>query len=132
MGYAWSDVQIYFAMLGESGRELYRLFIVADFGNAVLMAVGLTLLMAFLLDRLNLGSTWVGLAVYLPALGGSLDIFENVLLLSMLGQFPELGESTARAASAVTSAKLATGVVAVAAIAISLLGWAAVSMRSRE
>lgn len=124
MGYTWTDVEIYFAVLGESGRRLYRVFLIADLGNAILMAAAGSLLLAFLTTRSGLERTWFGIVAFIPLAAGTLDLLENTLLLIMLGQFPDIAESLAGAASTTTTVKLWTGMTGVAAVAIGLVGWA--------
>lgn len=132
MGYAWTDVQVYFAILGESGRSLYRLFLIADSGNAILMASAVTLLLAFLTTRLGLGGTRVSLVAFIPVAGGALDLLENALLLVMLDRFPEIAESLAGIASITTASKLVTSLAGAAAVVAGLTGWAVKALRRSD
>ena len=131
MGYSWTEVEVYLAVLGESGRRLYRVFLVADLGNAILMASAVSLLLTFLTIRLGLERSWFGIAAFIPIAGGALDLLENAMLLVMLGQFPNVTESLAGAASMTTALKLVTGMAGLAAVAVGLIGWAATVIRRR-
>jgi hypothetical protein len=129
MGYAWTDVEIYFAVLGDSGRRLYRVFLIADFGNAILMASAVSLLLVFLATRLGLERTWLGIVAFIPIAAGALDLLENTLLLVMLHRFPDIEESLASAASMTTALKLVTGTAAAATVVIGLIAWAVTALR---
>lgn len=129
MGYAWTDVQVYFAVLGEAGRRLYRVFLVADLGNAILMASAVTLLLVFLTARLGLERTWIGMVAFIPIVSGALDLVENTLLLIMLGRFPDLAESLTGAASTITTLKLVSVLAGATLVVLGIFGWAATMVR---
>jgi hypothetical protein len=131
-GYAWTDVEIYFAVLGESGRRLYRVFLIADFGNAILMASAVSLLLVFLTAQMGLTGTWFGTVAFIPIAAGTLDLLENALLLAMLHRFPDIAESLAGAGSITTTLKLAAGMTGMAAVAVGLISWAIRAVRQRS
>jgi hypothetical protein len=132
LGYAWTDMEIYLAVLGESGRRLYRVFLIADLGNAILMASAMSLLLVFLTTRLGLEGSWIGNVAFAPIAAGILDLLENVLLLVMLHRFPDIAESLASAGSTTTALKLLTMMTGMAAVVLGLIGWAVMAARRRS
>ncbi len=78
---------------------------------------------------LGLERTWFAIVAFIPLAAGTMDLLENTLLLIMLGQFPDISESLAAAASTTTAAKLWTGMIGAAAVAIGLIGWATTALR---
>ncbi len=132
MGYSWQEAMIYLAVLGESGRGLYRVFLVADMGNALLIAATFTLLFTFLVDKLKLGQSAIALLALLPSVVGVLDLIENTLLMIAIGQFSEVSRTVIGAASWSTQGKLGLGMVAFMTAGVGLLAWSVSTVRARR
>ena len=131
-GYSDVDVIAYLAMLGESGRHQYRTFLLADFGNAILMAAALTLLLAFLMQRLGQTQSLIAVLTYLPAIAMVLDWCENIVLLRALGRFPEIDASLSTAGAMFTIGKLTTSLAGIAAVILMLGVWGLAALRRRR
>ncbi len=78
-GYPPTRVAAFLAALGEGGRSLYRLFLLADLGFAPLYGLALTGWLYHLYRRPNY-ARW-------PLVAAMADWAENLLLLANLGSF---------------------------------------------
>ena len=126
-GYSQADASEQFRILEEDGRDTYRNFQLLDLLNAVLTATTLTLLLAFALSRLFAAGNPVGLLVFLPILGGILELLENALLLLLVSAFPSEATWASSIASPVTSLKL---VISFTALPATLLSLAALGLKT--
>jgi hypothetical protein len=123
MGYTDIDVITYLAVLGESGRQLYRLFLLADFGNAILTAAAFTMMLVFLVDRLGLSQRPIAVVVLLPAVAMALDLVENLTLLGALKRFPDIPVAWMAIGSASTMAKLLVTAIGGIAVLLAVTAW---------
>ena len=131
MGYSWQDAIVYLAVLGESGRRLYHTFLVADLGNAILVASAFTLLLTFLAIKLGLAQRIMTVLVFLPAAVGLLDVLENTLLMAAINQFADVSHPVVRVASWATQGKLVLGFATMTIVVIGILAWAVTTLRAR-
>ncbi len=130
-GYTPSEAFDWLQRLGHAGRETYWNFQWFDSVNAILMAIALTLSLAFTLGRLTSERNWVRLAIFLPALALLSELVENVLLLILLSQFPNVSAGTVNLAAAITAIKLAAGFTALPVVLLSYLALGIQVLRSR-
>ena len=120
-GYRPSEALDWLQSLGQAGREAYRTFQWFDTVNAILMAIALTISLAFTLGRLTSERNWVRLAILLPALALFFELVENGLQLTLLAQFPNVSSGNAGLAAGVTRIKLAVGFTALPVVVLSYL-----------
>ncbi len=90
-GYNFDYVQQLFTALGEKGRHSY-LFVQLPFDMfyPALFALSYSLLLAWLLKKLQKQTSWFIYACYLPFIGGAADYLENIGIITLLKQFPDI------------------------------------------
>ncbi|MDB4584739.1 hypothetical protein N9164_16430 [Draconibacterium sp.] len=90
-GYNFDYVQQLFTALGEKGRHSY-LFVQLPFDMVypALFAISYCLLLAYFLKKLNKQKGWLIYGCYLPLIGGLADYLENLGIITLLKQFPEI------------------------------------------
>ncbi len=134
LGYDATQVQEWLDLLGEAGRNSYHTFQLLDGLNALLMTIALTLSLVFSLSRLVSARSPLRLLFYLPVLAGVGELLENSLLVAALSRFPSEAPSAGALVGSVTSAKLATGFVAlpVTVLCYVVLGIKALGNGSRR
>lgn len=125
-GYGALEVQEWLQTLKEPGRKDYGTFQLLDALNAVLMAVALTLSLAFTLSRLVGKESLLGMLAYLPIAAGMGELIENFMLLAALSSYPE-ALPAAGLIGTVTSIKLLVGF---SALLVTLLCFAWVGINA--
>ena len=90
-GYNFEYVTTLFNTLGEEGRYIYLYFqIPVDMVFPLLFAITNCLLIAFFLKKLKLFKTPFIYLCFLPFIGGIADYSENIGIIIMLNQFPDI------------------------------------------
>ncbi len=94
-GYDLNYVSTLFSALGENGRLTYLTNqIPVDMIYPLLFGLSYCLLLGYLLDKLNkLNSQYIYLCL-LPIIAGIADYLENIGIISLLKNYPELTEIT--------------------------------------
>lgn len=100
-GYDLATVNAYFATLGETGRAFYRTTTLFDTVWPLAAAIS-----GFLMAPLAFRRGWLALLfAFFPVSFGVLDLFENIGLLTMLAQYPDVTHATAAIANGFTLVK---------------------------
>lgn len=121
-GYDFEYVNTLLIALGEDGRSAY-LFqqIPLDMAYPFLFAACYSLLLVFLLKKLHKTETpWFYLA-YLPFVAGLSDYAENLGIISLLNQFPDISETTVQVTNVFSLVKSSTTTVYYVALLIVLI-----------
>ena len=97
-GYDWNYVNELFNTLGENGRKTYLTNqIPVDMIYPLLFGLTYSLLLAYFLKKLNkLKSPFTYLCL-LPIIAGITDYLENIGIITMLNDYPDLTETTVNA-----------------------------------
>jgi len=90
-GYDSEYVNELFSKLGKEGRDVY-LFnqIPVDMVYPLLFGITYTLLIAYFLKKLNKLNTSMFLLCLIPIIGGIADYLENIGIITMLNDYPDL------------------------------------------
>lgn len=90
-GYDFKYVQQLFLALGEKGRHSY-LFVQLPFDMVypALFALSYCLLLAYFLKKLRRQNSWLVYGCYIPFIGGAADYLENIGIITLLKQFPDI------------------------------------------
>jgi len=126
-GYDFEYVNNLFLALGEEGRSAY-LFqqIPLDMVYPFLFGVAYSLLLVFLLKKLDKTETsWFYLA-YLPLISGFSDYAENIGIITLLNQFPDISETTVKVSKVCSLVKSSSTTVYFVALLIVLI-WVGIS-----
>ena len=121
-GYDFEYVKTLLIALGEEGRNAY-LFrqIPLDMFYPFLFAISYSLLLVFLLKKLDKTETrWFYLA-YLPFVAGLSDYAENLGIISLLNQFPAISETTVQITNVFSLVKSSSTTVYYVALLIVLI-----------
>lgn len=130
-GYTGTQAVEFLQALRSEGREAYGSFQFWDGINALLMAVALTLALAFALDRLFAARNPLRLIAFLPLAAGLCEWAENAALFSLLSSFPNEAPSVCGVASALTQVKLVLGFSVMPLTILSFLALGLKALRQR-
>ena len=100
-GYTYEQAIAVLTEYGEEGRVLY---VWMSLSLDTLLPVAYTSFLVGLIKRLQT-FTWMSWFIVLPILSGCLDILENVQLIVMMFQYPEISEIQVNVASTITQLK---------------------------
>ncbi|MBD3327899.1 hypothetical protein GF340_01195 [Candidatus Peregrinibacteria bacterium] len=90
-GYSVDYAQGLLETLGEDGRDLYLTHqIPVDFLYPGFFAVTYMLLLSFIFKRVFSDDSWMQVLVFVPFLAGIFDYLENIGIIAMLTQYPDL------------------------------------------
>lgn len=93
-GYDAAYVKLLFNTLGETGRDTYlHQQIPADMIYPLLFSISFTLLLAFFLKKLNKLDTGLFFLCLLPVAAGIADYLENIGIIVLLKQYPDLSDT---------------------------------------
>lgn len=121
-GYAPFYIDLLFDELGEPGRSVYLTTqIPVDMIYPLLFGISYCLLMAFFLKKLDKLDHWVFYFSYLPLAAGLFDYLENIGVIMMLKQFPDISKSLVRISSTFTLLKSGLTTVYFSALIFVLL-----------
>jgi hypothetical protein len=124
-GYTAAEAHALLEQLGETGRADYRLFLMIDLLNAVLLGTTLTLILVYVIRELFGPRPALLIVCLLPLLLAIGDLGENLTLLMLLDAYPAESSSLASVASVMTLIKVA----GMPAILLALVGLAAVGWK---
>ena len=95
LGYDSEYVDSLFSTLGQVGRDsyLYRQ-IPLDMVYPLLFAISFSLLLAYFLNKLNLLKTPFLYGCLLPLVAGAADYAENIGIIALLTNYPQLSKNT--------------------------------------
>ena len=94
-GYDWKYVNKLFSSLGENGRETYLTNqIPVDMIYPLLFGLTYCLLFAYFLNKLNKLNPPYTYLCLIPIIAGIADYLENLGIITMLKNYPELKETT--------------------------------------
>jgi len=122
-GYDLNYVSKLFSSLGENGRETYLTRqIPVDMVYPLLFGLSYCLLLGYFLKKLNkLNSPYLYLCL-LPVIAGISDYLENMGIITMLNNYPDLTETMVNAANTFTVLKsILTSVFFIALIVILII-----------
>ncbi len=95
-GYDLNYVSALFTSLGENGRLTYLTYqIPVDMIYPLLFGLSYCLLMGYFLKKLNKLNSPHGYLCLIPIIAGIADYLENIGIITMLKNYPELNEATA-------------------------------------
>lgn len=122
IGYTPEYAMQLLSALGSEGRLVYLTQqIPLDMIYSLLFAMSYSVLTAYLLHRLSWFEGPAFYLVMLPLIGGLLDGCENLAVMTMLNQFPDLSNKTAILANYLTRTKFAFSMPALMSIVILLI-----------
>ncbi len=99
-GYNFDYVKTLFTELGDEGRHAYLFTqIPLDLIYPALFAFGYSLLLAFFLKKLQKQNSPLIYLCWLPFIGGTADYLENIGIIYLLSQYPEITENTVKLTS---------------------------------
>ncbi len=122
-GYDLNYVSELFSSLGENGRETYLTSqIPVDMIYPLLFGLSYCLLLGYFLKKLNkLNSPYLYLCL-LPVIAGISDYLENIGIITMLNNYPDLTETMVNATNTFTVLKsISTSVFFIALIVILII-----------
>ncbi|RUT79995.1 hypothetical protein [Ancylomarina longa] len=122
-GYDLNYVSELFSSLGENGRETYLTSqIPVDMIYPLLFGLSYCLLLGYFLKKLNkLNSPFLYLCL-LPVIAGISDYLENIGIITMLNNYPDLTETMVNATNTFTVLKsISTSVFFIALIVILII-----------
>jgi len=122
-GYDLNYVSELFSSLGENGRETYlTIQIPMDMIYPLLFGLSYCLLLGYFLKKLNkLNSPYLYLCL-LPVIAGISDYLENMGIITMLNNYPDLTETMVNATNTFTVLKsISTSVFFIALIVILII-----------
>ena len=133
-GYDFNYVSELFSALGEDGRLTYLTKqIPVDMVYPLLFGLSYCLLMGYFLKKLNKLKSLYTYLCLLPIIAGIADYLENLGIITMLKNYPELNETAVYTTNVFTLIKsLSTSVFFIALILILIgLGIKAINRKSR-
>lgn len=109
LGYELEYVTTLFETLGEKGRNVY-LFIQlpVDMIYPLLFAISYSLLMAYFLKKLDKLDSVLFYFCWLPIIAGSADYIENIGIVIMLNNYPDISSNSVILANSFTIIKSMT------------------------
>ena len=108
--------------LGQEGRHIYLTQqMPLDMLYPFTFAVSNSLIIAWLLHKLNWFESPAFYLVLLPIVGGLLDYFENFTVITMLLQFPDVSTPIAELANMFTRTKLLVSIPAFVSLIVLLI-----------
>jgi hypothetical protein len=123
-GYDLEYIHLLMNSLGETGRQFYlNRQLPADTIYPALFGIGYCLLMAYLLNKRKLLRTPYHYLCLLPILAALADYAENLSILSMLRNYPNISDSTAQLSSIFSVIKSSSTTVYFVALLMVLVGW---------
>lgn len=91
MGYNFEYVNELFSKLGEEGRQVYLYNqIPVDMIYPFLFGISYSLLIAYFLKKLEKLNTSFFFLCSVPIIGGMADYFENIGIITMLNNYPDI------------------------------------------
>lgn len=121
-GYNSDYINTLFETLGEKGREVYLLSqIPIDMIYPFLFGISYCLLLAYFLKKLNKLNTIFFYLCFLPLIAGVADYLENLGIIKMLFNYPDLSQITMRATSVFSIIKSISTTVYFVALIITLI-----------
>ena len=121
-GYDLNYVSELFTSLGENGRLTYLTNqIPVDMIYPFLFGVSYCLLIGYFLTKLNKLNSVFFYLCFLPVIAGIADYLENIGIITMLNNFPDLSLSTAKVTNVFSVVKSMTTTVFFVALIIILL-----------
>ena len=120
-GFNFEYVITLFNTIGEEGRHSYLFYqIPVDMVFPLLLAITSCLLISFFLKKLDLFKTPVIYLCFLPFIGGIADYAENIGVIIMLTQYPEITALTVKITSFFSVVKYSF--ITISFVAIIVLG----------
>jgi len=105
-GYSYQHAMSLLEELGSEGRQMYlSRQLPLDFIYPGLFAVSYTLLLIWLFSKSFKDTSMIFYLAFIPALGGLFDYLENIFIIRMINDFPNLSASLVQTASTFTLLK---------------------------
>ncbi len=105
-GYSYGQAVQLLESLGQEGRNLYLMVqLPLDFIYPGLFAISYALMLTWLFKKLVTHNSKLFLLIFIPVLAGLFDYMENLSIIAMLNNFPDVSEGLVRIASVFTIAK---------------------------
>jgi len=105
-GYSLDYARDLLKAIGEEGRHKYlSQQLPIDLIYPGLFAVTYTLMLAWIVSKLSLGSSWLHYALYVPAFAGLFDYIENFGIYLMIVNYPDLNHGVVLFSSIFTISK---------------------------
>lgn len=123
-GYDIEYVNTLFNTLGQEGRDAYLYHqIPLDMLYPLLFGICFCLLLAYCLNRLNKLRTPFIYLCFLPIIAGLFDYLENIGIITLLGNFPQIAIKTVKFTNFFSLMKSTTTTIYFLVLIIALLTW---------
>ena len=123
-GYDIEYVITLFNTLGQEGRDAYLYHqIPLDMLYPLLFGICFCLLLAYCLNRLNKLRTPFIYLCFLPIIAGLFDYLENIGIITLLGNFPQIAIKTVKFTNFFSLMKSTTTTIYFLVLIIALLTW---------
>lgn len=133
MGYDYAYINALFEALGEQGRQVYLYYqIPVDMVYPFLFAISYCLTIGYFLKKLNKLNTVFSYLCLLPLIAGIADYFENIGIIALLSEFPDLSTITAILTNISSIIKSMTTSVYFVALIITLLFLGVKTIKERK
>lgn len=91
--YSFSEVENFFSVLGDSGKNLYFINQVIDMGFVVVYGLAYTLLLIYLIKKVFGQKSWLQRIKFAPLLLALIDILENLSIFNMIFNYPKISST---------------------------------------
>lgn len=131
-GYDTDYVYTLFEKLGANGRDVYlKSQIPVDMVYPFLFGISYSLLMAYLLEKLNMLNSIFFHLCFLPIIAGLADYVENIGIINMLNNYPNLSQGSIDTTNVFSIVKSTTTTIYVLGMVITLLLYGIKIVRTR-
>lgn len=131
-GYAAPYVADLLQSLGDEGRSYYLTKqLPLDFAYPGLFAITYSLIFIYFLRQINRHDTWWRLIALLPVIAGLADYLENISIISMINQFPNVSTTLVKFSSMVSIVKASATTIYFLFLVVLLVTVAIIKARHR-
>jgi hypothetical protein len=132
-GYDFDYVNNLFTALGEKGRWVYLYNqIPLDMIYPLLFGIGYSLLFAYFLKKIKLYGSHYFYFTFLPIISGISDYIENIGIIAMIRQYPDLSAETVSITNTFSILKSSTTTIFFVALIILLIVFVVQFVKSKK
>ena len=133
MGYDSEYINSLFEALGENGRQVYLYSqLPVDMIYPFLFGISYCLLIGYFLKKLNKSNSVFFYLCFLPIIAGIADYLENIGIITMLNDYPNLSQTSMDVTSIFSVVKSMTTTVFFVALIITLVMLGIKTMKKRK
>jgi len=133
MGYDSEYINSLFEALGENGRQVYLYSqLPVDMIYPFFFGIGYCLLIGYFLKKLNKSNSVFFYLCFLPIIAGIADYLENIGIITMLNDYPNLSQTSMDVTSIFSVVKSMTTTVFFVALIITLVMLGIKTMKKRK